>query len=71
MELKLFITNDHEEGQRLSLHYTGRIKNVLDKDNKREPTPRDDVYLLKEISMPSVLVEGDFYLTHMKKITNH
>lgn len=36
------------------------LKHVLDKQNNRQPTARDDVYLLKEMTIPTVLVEGGF-----------
>ena len=36
------------------------LKYVLDKENYRNPTARDDIYLLKEMTIPTVLVEGGF-----------
>ena len=36
------------------------LRNILDKNNRRQPQERDDVFLLNEISVPSVLVECGF-----------
>ncbi|MEW8974029.1 MAG: N-acetylmuramoyl-L-alanine amidase CwlD [Tissierellaceae bacterium] len=55
-----FYPKDSEEGKRLAYIIQEELRNILDKDNRREPTPRDDVYLLKETSIPSVLVEAGF-----------
>lgn len=55
-----FYSEDSEEGKRLAYIIQEELKNILDKDNRREPTPRDDVYLLKQSTIPSVLVEAGF-----------
>ncbi len=55
-----FYSEDSEEGKRLAYIIQEELKNILDKDNRREPTPRDDVYLLKQSTVPSVLVEAGF-----------
>lgn len=55
-----FYKEGSEEGQRLALIIQEELKNILDKDNKREPQKRNDVYLLNEVSIPSVLVECGF-----------
>lgn len=36
------------------------LKNVLDQNNKRMPQKRDDVYLLREVKSPSILIECGF-----------
>ncbi|MFA7412505.1 MAG: N-acetylmuramoyl-L-alanine amidase, partial [Tissierellaceae bacterium] len=48
------------EGESLAQIIQDELRNVLDKDNKREPQQRDDVYLLNEIQVPSTLVECGF-----------
>lgn len=55
-----FYMKGSEEGEKLAGIIQEELRNVLDKDNVREPAPRDDVYLLKEASMPAVLVEAGF-----------
>lgn len=36
------------------------MRRVLDKNNERQPQPRDSIYLLREANCPSVLVECGF-----------
>lgn len=36
------------------------LRNVLDKNNKRVPQDRDNIYLLREVNIPSVLIECGF-----------
>lgn len=55
-----FYMEDSEEGSKLAEIIQGEFKNVLDKENNREPTSRDDIYLLKKSTMPAVLVEVGF-----------
>lgn len=55
-----FYMKGSEEGEKLAWLIQEEFRNVLDKDNRREPAARDDVYLLKESSMPVVLVEAGF-----------
>lgn len=38
----------------------GELRNVLDEENRRQPEAREDVYLLKDMTIPTVLVEGGF-----------
>jgi N-acetylmuramoyl-L-alanine amidase len=53
--------NDNIPGsQKLAYIIQDELKNVLDTENKRVPSIRDDVYLITEMSMPSVLVEAGF-----------
>lgn len=55
-----FYMKDDQVSQDLANIIQEELKHVLDKDNNRQPTARDDVYLLKEMSIPTVLVEGGF-----------
>lgn len=55
-----FYRKGSEEGERLAQIIQNELRNILDKDNKREPQERDDVYLLNEIELPSTLVECGF-----------
>lgn len=36
------------------------LRNSLDKENKRQPQPRDTLYLIREVEKPSVLIECGF-----------
>lgn len=36
------------------------LRNVLDKNNTRKPQSRDSIYLLREVDVPSVLIECGF-----------
>ncbi len=55
-----FFKKGSEEGEKLALMIQEELRNILDKDNKRQPQKRDDVYILNEVSMPAVLVECGF-----------
>lgn len=55
-----FYKKGSEEGKQLAYIIQEELKNILDKDNRREPQQRDDIYLLKEVSIPAVLVECGF-----------
>ena len=55
-----FFKKGSEEGERLATIIQEELRNILDKNNKRQPQERDDVFLLNEISVPSVLVECGF-----------
>lgn len=55
-----FYMKDDKISQDLANIMQEELKQVLDKDNNRQPTARDDVYLLKEMTIPTVLVEGGF-----------
>lgn len=55
-----FYKKDCEEGEKFALIIQKELKNILDKENNREPQKRDDVFLLNEINIPSVLVECGF-----------
>lgn len=55
-----FYKEGSEEGERLALIIQKELRNILDKDNTREPQKRNDVFVLNEINVPSVLVECGF-----------
>lgn len=55
-----FYMKDDQISQELANVIQEELKHVLDKNNNRQPTARDDVYLLKEMTVPTVLVEGGF-----------
>ncbi|SHH44918.1 N-acetylmuramoyl-L-alanine amidase CwlD [Tepidibacter thalassicus] len=55
----LYPKND-EESKKLALLIQEELKRVLDKSNNRQPKGRDDLYLLKGNSIPSVLIECGF-----------
>ena len=49
-----------EKSRKLANIIQEELKNVLDKENNRMPQTRDDVFLLREVTIPSVLVECGF-----------
>lgn len=49
-----------KESKRLATIVQEELRMVLDTDNKRMPQEREDVYLLKEVEVPSILVECGF-----------
>lgn len=55
-----FYSENNIESQRLAYLIQDELKNVLDKENKRVPSKRDDVFLISEMKIPSVLVEAGF-----------
>lgn len=55
-----FYRKGYEEGEKLALIIQSELKNILDKDNNRQPQKRDDIFVLNEISIPSVLIECGF-----------
>lgn len=55
-----FYNEEFEESKKLAYIIQDELKNILDKDNYRQPTHRDDVYLLKDMKIPSVLIEAGF-----------
>lgn len=55
-----FYNEESEEGRQLALCIQKELKNILDKDNTRQPHERNDVFVLKAIEGPSVLVECGF-----------
>ena len=55
-----FYNEELEESKKLAYVIQDELKNILDKENNRQPSHRDDVYLLKEAKIPSVLIEAGF-----------
>lgn len=55
-----FYPKGKEESVQLSKYIQDELKRVVDKTNNREIKPRDDIYLLKENEIPSVLIECGF-----------
>lgn len=55
-----FYNEELEESKKLAYIIQDELKNILDKENNRQPSHRDDVYLLKEAKIPSVLIEAGF-----------
>ena len=49
-----------EDSIKLSKYIQQELKRVVDKTNNREVKPRDDLYLLKDNDIPSVLIECGF-----------
>jgi N-acetylmuramoyl-L-alanine amidase len=49
-----------EKSKILALLIQEEFRNILDKNNKRVPQPRDSVYLVREVDAPSVLIECGF-----------
>lgn len=55
-----FYSETHDENEALAFILQEELKNVLDKENNRTPAIREDVYIIKDMSMPSVLIEAGF-----------
>lgn len=55
-----FYNEESEESRKLAYIIQDELKNILDKENNRQPTHRDDVYLLKDMQIPAVLIEAGF-----------
>ncbi len=49
-----------EKSKNLALLIQEELRNVLDKNNKRVPQPRDNVYLIKESEAPAIIIECGF-----------
>lgn len=49
-----------EDSIKLSKYIQQELKRIVDKTNNREVKPRDDLYLLKDNNIPSVLIECGF-----------
>lgn len=58
-----FYYDGNLENEKLAGIIQDELRNVLDKENRRAAAVRDDVYLIKELGIPSVLVEAGF-LSH-------
>ena len=55
-----FYNSDLEESKKLAYIIQEELKYVLDKENNRIPFHRDDVFLLQDMKIPSVLIEAGF-----------
>lgn len=55
-----FYPQGKEESKLLSTFIQDELKRVVDNTNNREIKPREDIYLLKENEIPSVLIECGF-----------
>lgn len=55
-----FYSETHEENQALAYILQEELKNVLDKENNRQPAIREDVFIIKDMPIPSVLIEAGF-----------
>ncbi len=55
-----FYYGPSDESRELAEIIQGELRNVLDKNNNRQPKPRTDLYLLKYATVPAVLVECGF-----------
>jgi N-acetylmuramoyl-L-alanine amidase len=57
---QVFYHKKSEEGKRLATFIQKRLKAVVDVDNSRVPKANTSYYLLKEVKVPSVIVECGF-----------
>lgn len=55
-----FYSETNEENEVLAYILQEELKNVLDKENNRQPAIREDVYIIKDMSIPSALIEAGF-----------
>lgn len=55
-----FYPKGKDESKELSKYVQQELKRVVDKTNDREVKPREDIYLLKENDIPSMLIECGF-----------
>lgn len=55
-----FFNKGSIEGEKLANTIQNEFRERLDKDNLRTSTARDNIYVLKEINIPAVLVEAGF-----------
>lgn len=55
-----FYREGFKEGEDLAIKIQNELRDVLNGGNKREPQKRDNIYLLNEINIPSVLIECGF-----------
>ncbi|OLS02108.1 N-acetylmuramoyl-L-alanine amidase CwlD [Tissierella creatinophila] len=55
-----FFNEGSIEGEKLANTIQVEFRERLDNDNLRTPTARDNIYVLKELNIPAVLVEAGF-----------
>ncbi len=63
-----FYPKDNIGGKELAKVIQEELINVLDQQNKRVPLPKDNIYLIKNINIPTVLVECGF-LSNPQELT--
>lgn len=57
---QVFYKKDSQESMILADCIQEELRKILDENNTRVPQERDDVYLLRELDMPAVLIECGF-----------
>ena len=57
---QVFYYKKSENGKRLATCIQSRLKEVVDTENDRVAKPNKDYYILREITVPSVIVECGF-----------
>jgi len=55
-----FYSEDNEESRELAIIILEELARVLNEDNKREALKNDDVYMIKGLDIPAVLIECGF-----------
>ena len=58
--VQTFYPKGNDDGKELAQFVQDELKRVVDEDNDRKIKPRDDIYLLKNAKMPSILIECGF-----------
>lgn len=57
---QVFYKKGCEKSEELAMIVQEKLKNVLDKNNERVPQPRDNIYIVREVKAPTILVECGF-----------
>ncbi|MCD5415077.1 MAG: N-acetylmuramoyl-L-alanine amidase [Clostridiales bacterium] len=55
-----FYSSDNHGGEKLANIIQLELRNVLDKNNKRESSVIDNMYLIRKLDIPAVLIECGF-----------
>ncbi len=55
-----FYKKDCEDSKMIAYTIQEELKKTLDKDNDRVPQERDDVFLIREVNIPAIIVECGF-----------
>ena len=63
-----FYPKGKDDSKLLSKFIQDELKRIVDKGNNREVKPRDDIYLLKDNDIPSVLIECGFLSNEKESI---
>ncbi|GFN36895.1 N-acetylmuramoyl-L-alanine amidase CwlD [Tepidimicrobium xylanilyticum] len=64
---QVFYKKGDETSAILANFIQDELRDTLDKDNRRVPQERDDIFLLNEMDIPSVLVECGFLSNHKEE----